>query len=349
VFSSVGIGDYYYVAGVCRNWRGRYISLCEQATEKKPLKYNTCRKNIVMTAARLQLALDNGLAIDQLNKFFGRLADNIASSSLEPIAVLTVARCYGLEWHGDLPIRAARSGKLELLQWMHKCGCRFEPDVVICAAVERDYVDVVAWLYEQFAASFAADFKQGLLWRAGWLDNLSVAQCLREHGAEWPEAFCCNANLTTFQPLGDHSAGCWSLQCVQWAIANGCTWGQWRCQDYNVTLYTCCCAGGDHEVLRAASFVIDGKQQLRLNGHMKMAAHAHVKQQQQQHQQQCDTLFNIERPYMNDTKSTLCMRALCVISWSARMRSFLLHANVHWIILLYYLHNRKSIVRTTRK
>eukprot|EP00953_Heterococcus_sp_UTEX-ZZ885_P008669 5174-Heterococcus_DN1.PRE.7 len=144
---------------------------------------------------------------------------------------------------------AARSGKLELLQWMHKCGCRFEPDVVICAAVERDYVDVVAWLCEQFATSFAADFKQGLLWRAGWLDNLSVAQCLREHGAEWPEAFCCNANLTTFQPLGDHSAGCWSLQCVQWAIANGCTWGQWRCHDYNVTLYTCCCPGGDHEGL----------------------------------------------------------------------------------------------------
>jgi hypothetical protein len=34
VFSFVGIGEYYYVAGVCRNWRGRYMTLCQSKTTK---------------------------------------------------------------------------------------------------------------------------------------------------------------------------------------------------------------------------------------------------------------------------------------------------------------------------
>jgi hypothetical protein len=29
VFSFIGIGEYYYVAGVCRNWRGRYMALSQ--------------------------------------------------------------------------------------------------------------------------------------------------------------------------------------------------------------------------------------------------------------------------------------------------------------------------------
>jgi hypothetical protein len=34
VFNFVGVGDYYYVAGVCRNWRGRYLTLCPQYTSE---------------------------------------------------------------------------------------------------------------------------------------------------------------------------------------------------------------------------------------------------------------------------------------------------------------------------
>ena len=34
VFSFVGIGDYYYVAGVCRNWRHRYTTFCRHTSEE---------------------------------------------------------------------------------------------------------------------------------------------------------------------------------------------------------------------------------------------------------------------------------------------------------------------------
>jgi hypothetical protein len=63
IFSFVGIGDYYYVAAVCRNWRGRYVTFCQNTPERwtNVLRstYTSC-DNIVATAARLQLALDNG-------------------------------------------------------------------------------------------------------------------------------------------------------------------------------------------------------------------------------------------------------------------------------------------------
>jgi hypothetical protein len=171
--------------------------------------------------------------------------------------VLTIARCCGLEWDEHLPVLTAKAGKLELLQWLIKCGCPIDSDEVVNAAVEREQLEVIIWLYEKFASLWSARCKKTLMWRAGWLDKLPMVKWLLEHGAEWPEAFCCNANLTTFQPLGDHGVGCWSLQCVQWAIANGCTWGQWRCQHYDVTLYDCSCNGAVHDDASSGSAFCD--------------------------------------------------------------------------------------------
>jgi hypothetical protein len=245
VFSFVGIGEYYYVAGVCRNWRGKYMAFCHHTPAKWPKvirqPYTSC-SSIVTTAARLQLALDNGLTVDALNKCTWRLADNIASFSSEPIAVLTVARCYGLEWNAKLPLAAASSGKLGLLQWMHKCGC---PIDVAEAAVESNKLAVVTWLYERFPTSFTAELKQNLLWRAGWMNRLPVVKWLREHDVEWPEAFCCNA-LSTFH-VGGVINGCWSLQCVQWALAHGSTWRDWHCCQYHGVLYDCSCQDEVHD------------------------------------------------------------------------------------------------------
>jgi hypothetical protein len=193
VFGFVGIGDYYYVAGVCRNWRGRYMTLCHNTPKKWTstiLPPYTSRSSIVATADRLQLALDNGLTIDKLSKCDWQMARAIATFSLEPIAVLTLARCYGLEWNEGLSFYAAPAGKLELMQWMHKCGCPIEPDLVIDAAVRGSRLDVLTWVYKQFASSFTAELKREQLWRAGWLHKLPIVKWLREHGADWPEAFC---------------------------------------------------------------------------------------------------------------------------------------------------------------
>eukprot|EP00953_Heterococcus_sp_UTEX-ZZ885_P003795 2561-Heterococcus_DN1.PRE.2 len=141
VFGLVGVGDYYYVAGVCRNWRGRYLTLCEQTTQKKHLKFNTSRKNIVMTAARLQLALDDGGTIEQLAKSEWNLADAIVNKSVEPIAVLSLARVYGLQWGESLTQTAAWDEKFELLKWLIKCPLDLETilDEDICDPVKLDH------------------------------------------------------------------------------------------------------------------------------------------------------------------------------------------------------------------
>jgi hypothetical protein len=163
VFSFVGIGEYYYVAGVCRNWRGRYVTLCSNhATEDEGRvvhKLYTPRASAVMTAARLQLALVNGLTIDALNQFTWTLADAVSKSSLEPTAVLTVARCHGLQWNTYLPYYAALRAQLDYLQWMHSCGCPIDVEYVGQAAVHSKDVATVTWLYKHFASSFTGELK----------------------------------------------------------------------------------------------------------------------------------------------------------------------------------------------
>jgi hypothetical protein len=52
-----------------------------------------------------------------------------------------------------------------------------------------------------------------------------------EQGAEWPKSFYNLADA----PWGN----CWSLQCVQWAVANGFTRLERRCQDLAPQYYDC--------------------------------------------------------------------------------------------------------------
>jgi hypothetical protein len=94
VFSYVGMGDYFFAAGVCRRWRGRYIKLCyKKAAADKVDKLCTTFRSALMTAARLQLAFNSGLEVEQLHDYED-LASDIAIYSLEPIEALTVAKTY---------------------------------------------------------------------------------------------------------------------------------------------------------------------------------------------------------------------------------------------------------------
>jgi hypothetical protein len=53
VFSYVGIGEYFYAAGVSRSWRGRYIKLCYNKSRKQENKLCTRYCSATVTAARL--------------------------------------------------------------------------------------------------------------------------------------------------------------------------------------------------------------------------------------------------------------------------------------------------------
>jgi hypothetical protein len=124
VLSFVGVGEYCYVAGVCRNWRGRYMTSCSQAEHTRPSRFITSVESIVRTAARLQLVLDSGLTIAELVAHTYIFTMAILHRSLEPVAVLSLARVYGMQWntmHTDLA--AEFPGTIELLQWLVRCGC----------------------------------------------------------------------------------------------------------------------------------------------------------------------------------------------------------------------------------
>eukprot|EP00953_Heterococcus_sp_UTEX-ZZ885_P008670 5174-Heterococcus_DN1.PRE.8 len=76
------------------------------------------------------------------------------------------------------------------------------------------------------------------LWYAGVDDELDVVKWLHEQGAGWP---------TGFYNLKDVSnSHCWSLRCVQWALATGSTWLVWRCQDLAPEHYHCNSGGTEH-------------------------------------------------------------------------------------------------------
>ena len=84
VFSFVGLGEYYYVAGVSRRWRGRYIKLCYNETDDDDdNKLWTSLNSTIVTAARLQLALDGSVSMETLQQNMTRLSADISASSID--------------------------------------------------------------------------------------------------------------------------------------------------------------------------------------------------------------------------------------------------------------------------
>jgi hypothetical protein len=64
VFSYVGGGDHLYVGGVSRRWRGRYLRHCIiSTTEERDKKFVTRSRNVLISASRLQVALNCGLSV----------------------------------------------------------------------------------------------------------------------------------------------------------------------------------------------------------------------------------------------------------------------------------------------
>jgi hypothetical protein len=188
VFSYIGVGDYIYTGAVSRRWNGRYTKLCyNKAKEGKKYKLITAHKSALFTAARLQLAMKSSLTISALENN-SKMSSYITLRSLEPIAVLTLAREHGLQWQRDLPKFSALFGKLELLRWLYDCGCRWKEKDVCVQAARRGDVDMLAWL-QQVTRSWSRSRKREMLFAAGWSKTMSAAKWLRQQGADWPSSF----------------------------------------------------------------------------------------------------------------------------------------------------------------
>jgi hypothetical protein len=75
---------------------------------------------------------------------------------------------------------------------------------------------------------------QHLLHAAGSAERFTSAKWLRDIGAAWPDSF--------YRTASEHIRGvneCWSVAAVQWALADGCSWGDWQCSKLMPELYTC--------------------------------------------------------------------------------------------------------------
>jgi hypothetical protein len=181
-----------------------------------------------MTAARLHLALKSSLSVTELQRN-RKCYSYFAFSSLEPIAVLTLARVRGLQWCRHLAEVSARSGKLELLQWLHVRGCPWdEPEVCRRAALSGN-VNKLIWL-QQVTAPWSAELKSEMLLSARWNTKLSAVKWLRQRGAGWPSSFCDVTDSKATQV-------CWTVAVVSWSLKNGCTWGNWQCAQLQPELY----------------------------------------------------------------------------------------------------------------
>eukprot|EP00953_Heterococcus_sp_UTEX-ZZ885_P036069 18597-Heterococcus_DN1.PRE.5 len=96
--------DYLYAAGVSRGWRASYIRLCydmaEEDDDSEDLLW-TSDICAITTAARLQLALESHLTVQDLYEHED-LAEELVLYSLEPIEVLVLLKTYDMPWPEEI-------------------------------------------------------------------------------------------------------------------------------------------------------------------------------------------------------------------------------------------------------
>eukprot|EP00953_Heterococcus_sp_UTEX-ZZ885_P006165 3788-Heterococcus_DN1.PRE.2 len=230
VFSYVGIGDYFYTAAVCKFWRVRYLKLCYSEAETQSnakhaqSKCTTCYRSALMTAPRLQLALKGTVTVEQLQATTGAFAENVIRYSLEPVEVLSLLKLHDLEWNSALCDAAVFCGKIALLQWLHECGCPWHERTVLRYAIGRGDLDMLKWLQEA-TGPWPTGLIKSMLWIAGHRNYLHIVQWLHAQETAWPKKLYGTAEYHN-KPVNV----CWSARVVKWALAHGCSWGDWQCQ-----------------------------------------------------------------------------------------------------------------------
>jgi hypothetical protein len=178
-----------------------------------------------MTASGLDLAVDSKLKVVDLQKDPYALARWVLALSLDARSVLMAARCYGMQWSTYFTREAAYHKQLPLLQWLYKCDCPIDFRIVIKYAVYRNQVDILACVRSIKTCIWDDYLLNRNLMIAGRAGSVAAAAWLRSIGTKWPASFVASDFFGKVNV-------CWQLCAVQWALANGCTWGDWQCQDF---------------------------------------------------------------------------------------------------------------------
>jgi hypothetical protein len=158
IFQSVGPGEYYYIAAVCRKWRGRYLQLGstdDAAAAQRAHKTVTARQAAIASVPRLKLAFAAGATVQQLQQPYtvrGRtafFARDLANHCSDAIAVYTELRVRGLQWSPEMSTYAAKAGRVDKLDWLTYVGCPLAIKHVLqaaCSAAAVDPVAVLQWV-----------------------------------------------------------------------------------------------------------------------------------------------------------------------------------------------------------
>eukprot|EP00953_Heterococcus_sp_UTEX-ZZ885_P028971 15434-Heterococcus_DN1.PRE.1 len=92
-------------------------------------------------------------------------------------------------------------------------------------------VAMLEWL-QTATTPWYVNTKMRLLSSSGLCGNLPAAKWLRAQGADWPPAF-----VSGVQDEAGATLGCWRVSVVQWALASGSGWLDWKCEDYAADKY----------------------------------------------------------------------------------------------------------------
>jgi hypothetical protein len=112
---------------------------------------------------------------------------------------------------------------LRVLQWARANGCPWDVSIVLQFAGAGGGVEVLEWLQQHCGRVWTAAEMTAMLYEACSFNALDEAKWLRERGAEWPSSFYS-------YDKEEKSMISWSVRAVKWALANGCTWVDWQCQ-----------------------------------------------------------------------------------------------------------------------
>jgi hypothetical protein len=166
-------------------WQRRFTKLYSHPS--------TSSSRVLITAVRLQLALSLGFQLKAVHVNCCRV-----TKSLDPVGVLALAELKGVfNFERDasfMCLGAALYDRLELLQWLHARGSKWDIDQVLQAAAQhadcnREDAAMLPWLQQQ-TGPWSAATKARLLWCAGWCNNVTAMRYLRAEGAAWPESCC---------------------------------------------------------------------------------------------------------------------------------------------------------------
>jgi hypothetical protein len=185
IFYLVGRREWLYAGGVCRQWRGRYLSMCYKARDSNDEHaFQTSHRSSLVTAARFSTALENGLEMPHSDIEAGVFFDDLPKLSQQPIEVLTLARVRGAAWHSNMCIDAAYFGNLELLKWLHAAGCPWDTFGVAFNTLRgnvrysrRQYERILPWLFST-VEEWSQDDKDKLLFEAGVLFNAPALELM---------------------------------------------------------------------------------------------------------------------------------------------------------------------------